>query len=134
MARSDKVRCQFFLPKDVGDRFEAIVSQPGVSKSAVFEEALTTFLNRKGDDELELRFAKRLDQSSKQLERIERKSRVIQECLTLFIRYMLSVAEPAAARDEGAGAAGRERFNAFLQRVREQLASVGVNVDVGSLQ
>ena len=134
MPRSDKIRCQFFLPKAVNDRFEAVAAKPGVSKSAIFEEALTAFLDRKGDNEIELRFVKRLDQFSKQLDRVELKINVIQESLTLFIRYVLSAIEPAPERDEAAHAAGRERFVAFVEPVRKQLASVGVTVDTGTLQ
>lgn len=123
MARSDQVRHQLFLPKDVSDRLEALARAPGASKSRILAEALTSWLNRKGADEMELRFAQRLDRLSNQLARIERDGHVQLESLGLFIRYMLTVNAPLPEGDEAARAVGRDRFAAFVERVGRQLAS-----------
>ncbi|HEX8442407.1 MAG TPA: CopG family transcriptional regulator [Allosphingosinicella sp.] len=122
MARSDQVRHQLFLPKEVSDRLEALARAPGTSKSRILTEALTAWLDRKGVDELELRFARRLDRLSNQLARIERDGHVQLESLALFIRYMLTVNAPLPEGDEAARALGRDRFAAFVQRVGQQLA------------
>ena len=123
MARSDQIRHQLFLPKEVSERLEALARAPGASKSKILAEALTAWLNRKGADEMELRFARRLDRLSNQLARIERDGHVQLESLALFVRYMLAVNAPLPEEDEAARAVGRDRFAAFVQRVGQQLAS-----------
>ena len=45
------------------------------------------------------------------------------ESLALFIRYELMVQAPLAEADEAARAIGRDRFEAFIARVGEALAS-----------
>ncbi len=123
MARREQVRHQLFLPKDVSDRLEALARAPGASKSRILAEAVTAWLNRKGVDEVELRFAQRLDRLSNQLARIERDGHVQLESLALFVRYMLTVNAPLPEGDEAMRAVGRDRFAAFVQRVGQQLAS-----------
>ena len=123
MARSDQVRHQLVLPKEVSERLEALARAPGASKSRILAEALTAWLDRKGADEMELRFARRLDRLSNQLARIERDGHVQLESLALFVRYMLTVNAPLADGDEAARAVGRDRFEAFVRRVAQALAS-----------
>jgi hypothetical protein len=123
MPRADLVRHQLFLPRALSERLEALARGPGASKSRILAEALAAFLDRKGAGELELRFMTRLDRLSNQLARIERNSRIELESLALFVRYMLTVNAPLPEDDEAMRAIGRDRFNAFVERVGQQLAS-----------
>ena len=102
MARADLVRHQLFLPRPLSERLEALARAPGASRSAILAQAVAAFLDRKGNDEVELRFAKRLDRLSSQLARIERNGQIELESLALFIRYMLSVNAPLPEGDEAA--------------------------------
>ena len=122
MARSDFVNHQFRLPRALSERLETLASAPGVFKSRIFAEAVAAFLERSGHDELELRFAQRLDRLSNQFARIERNTHVELESLGLFIRYMLTVSPPIGEGDEAARAIGRDRFAAFVERVGRNLA------------
>ncbi|OYW46438.1 MAG: CopG family transcriptional regulator [Sphingomonadales bacterium 32-68-7] len=117
------VRYQLFLPRPLSERFEQLAAAPGASKSGLLTAALEAWLNRRGADELEQRFALRLDRLSNQLARIERDGQVQLESLALFVRYMLTVNPPVADEDEAARAVGRDRFAAFVERVGRQLAS-----------
>lgn len=123
MPRSERVRYQLFLPKEVARRFEDLAAGPGASKSSILAAALTSFMNRRGASELEERFQIRLDRISRQLERIERNGHIELESLALFVRYMLTVNAPLAEEDEVARAIGRDRFAAFVARVGQQLAT-----------
>lgn len=123
MTRKDLVRHQLFLPRATSDRLEALAAKPGVSKSSLLAAAVTAFLDRRGANELDERFAHRLDRLSNALARIERDGHVQIESLALFIRYMLTVNAPLAEEDEVARAFGRDRFAAFVSRVGQQLAS-----------
>lgn len=123
MARADLVRHQLFLPRTLSQRLESLAAGPGASKSKILADALAAALERKGDDALELRFMARLDRLSNQLARIERNGQVELESLALFIRYMLTVNAPLAEGDEAARAIGRDRFQAFVERVGLAVAS-----------
>lgn len=118
-----RVRYQLFLPEELSHRFEALAAEPGASKSAILTDALTAWLNRQAASELENRFNHRLDRMSIALGRIERDGHVLLESLALFVRYELMVQAPLAESDEAARAVGRDRFEAFVMRVGEALAS-----------
>jgi predicted transcriptional regulator len=121
--RPVRTRHQLFLPKDLSERLEALAAKPGASKSAILADALTAWLNRQGASELESRFSQRLDRLSLTLGRIERDGHVLLESLALFIRYQLMIQAPLPEGDSAARAIGRDRFNAFVDRVGEALAS-----------
>ena len=123
MARADLVRHQLFLPRGLSERLEALARKPGASRSRILAAALSAWLERKGDDEVELRFAERLDRLSAQLARIERNGLVELESLALFIRYMLTVNAPLPEGDKASQAIGRDRFAAFVERVGRQMAT-----------
>jgi hypothetical protein len=123
MAKADLVRHQLFLPRALSDRLEALAAKPGASKSSILAAAVAAFLDRRGANELDERFAQRLDRISNQLARIERDGHVGLESLALFVRYMLTVNAPLADEDEAARAIGRDRFAAFVTRVGQQLAT-----------
>ena len=116
------VRYQLFLPAPLAERFEALAAAPGASKSRLLATAVEAWLDRKGFDALEQRFAVRLDRISRQLERIERNGHVELESLALFVRYMLAAIPPVADGDEAGRAIGRDRFAAFVERVGRELA------------
>lgn len=118
----DLVRQTFTLPRDLSERLGEASRGPGVYKNAIVRAAIAAWLDRRGTDELELRFGKRLDRISHQLARIERNGRVDLESLALFIRYMLTVNAPLPESDDAARAIGRDRFNAFIERVGRHIA------------
>lgn len=118
-----RVRYQLFLPEDLSQRLETLAAKPGASKSSILADALAAWLNRQAASELENRFSQRLDRMTMALGRIERDGHVLLESLALFVRYELMVQAPLAEADEAARAVGRDRFNAFVTRVGEALAS-----------
>jgi hypothetical protein len=121
--RSDDVRVQVFIPKADAERLEAFAREPGASKSSLLAAAWAAWLRRRATDELEERFARRLDRMSNQLARIERDGHVSIESQALFIRYMLTVNAPLPEGDETAQAIGRDRYARFVERVGRRLAS-----------
>ena len=123
MARTDLTRLQISLPRSVMEQLEKLARSPGMSRSKIVAAAVTAFIQSKGADEVERRFAYRLDRMSHQLSRIERNTHIEIESVALFVRYMLTVIAPVGENDEAARAIGRERFTAFVTRVGQQLAS-----------
>ena len=123
MERADLIRHNVSLPRALSEQLEKLARSPGVSKSKIIAAAIAAFIQSKGADEIERRFAHRLDRMSKQLARIERNTHIELESLALFVRYMLTVNAPLSEDDDAARAIGRERFSAFVKRVGQQLAS-----------
>lgn len=121
--KEKRVRYQLFLPVDLSHRLEALADRPGASKSGILTDALTAWLNRQAASDLENRFSHRLDRLSLALGRVERDGHVLLESLALFIRYQLMVQAPLPEGDDAARAVGRDRYNAFVARVGEAMAS-----------
>lgn len=131
MARTDHVRYEFFLPRPLSERFEALANRPDLSKSGVLVKALTAFLDCEDDAEIGQHFAQRLDQLSNQVGRIERNSNVQLESLGEFIRELLAVSPPIPERDEVACEVGHDRFAGFVEQVGRQVASGRITLDPG---
>ena len=121
--KTPNIRHQLFLSPVISAELEALAAKPGASKSAILSDAITAWLEKRGTSELDNRFGKRLDRLSRALDRIERNGQVTLETLALFIRYELMIDAPLAESDKAGRALGRDRFNAFVARVGEQMAS-----------
>ena len=119
----DKIRYQLFLPKPLSDRLEGLAAKPGATKSAILEDAVTAWLNRRGASELEDRFSIRLDRLTRAIGRVERDSNVILETLALFIRFELAIQTPLAENDHAGRALGAKRFEAFVTQVGRQVST-----------
>jgi hypothetical protein len=119
----DRIRHQLFLTQDLSERLEVLGSKPGASKSAILVDALTAWLNRRGASELEDKFGARLDRMTNAIGRIERDGHVLLETLALFVLIELTVNAPLPKGDDAARAVGRARFEEFVARVGERLAS-----------
>ncbi|HZV09875.1 MAG TPA: CopG family transcriptional regulator [Novosphingobium sp.] len=122
-SRPKRVRYQLFLPEELSQRLETLAAKPGASKSGILTDALTAWLTRQAASDLENRFSQRLDRLSLTLGRVERDGHVLIESLALFIRYQLMVQAPLAEGDDVTRAVGRDRFNAFVARVGEAMAT-----------
>lgn len=123
MSGADQVRQQFFLARDESDRLEAMARKAGVPKSRLLAQAWRSWVKRGAADELEHKFAQRLDRISAQLSRVERNGHIGIESHSLFVRYMLMVTPPLADDDEAGKALGRQRFVAFVHRVARRLVT-----------
>lgn len=121
MTSHDVKRRSFSIPTALSERLDEVVRANDVTCSAIVADALRAWFDRKGDDELELRFATRLDRMQRQLGRIERNGRIGLESSALFIRYMLTINAPLSEGDEAARAIGRDRFETFVERVGRKI-------------
>ena len=119
----ERIRHQLFLTKELSERLEVLSSKPGATKSAILVDALTAWLNRRAASELEDKFGARLDRMTSAIGRIERDGHVLLETLALFVLIELTVNAPLPKGDDAARAVGRARFEEFVTRVGERLAS-----------
>ena len=119
----ERIRHQLFLTKELSERLEVLAAKPGATKSAILVDALTAWLNRRAASELEDKFGARLDRMTNAVGRIERDGHVLLETLALFVLIELTVNAPLPKGDDAARAVGRARFEEFVARVGERLAS-----------
>jgi hypothetical protein len=119
----NKVRYQLFLEGPVSDRFEALAAKPGMNKSAVLQDAVQSWLDRRGTNELDDHFGQRLNRVTAQLNRIERDQLIILESLALFVRVSLLRDAHLPEPDAAMRALARDRYEGFVAQVGRHLSS-----------
>jgi hypothetical protein len=122
MTNETKCRHQLYLDNDNSEKLQALAAKPGASKSAILADPVQAWLTRRGTQELDDRFALRLERISTQLARIERGQQVMMESQALFIRYQLTITAPLPESDQAARAVGRQRFQSFIDQVGRNIA------------
>ena len=104
--------------KDIAD----LAARKGLSRSAIVEAAVASFLSPDGADRREAAFTRRLDRLSRQVQRLERDLGVTAETLALFIRFWLTVTPPLPNDAQGAAQIkGRERYEGFIETLGRRL-------------
>lgn len=122
MKRS-RIRHQLFLDEAVTERLEVLAARPGMNKSAVLQDAVIAWLDRRGANELDDRFGDRLNRLSAQLNRIERDQRILMESQALFVRLTLLRDAHLPEPDAATRALARDRFEQFVAQVGRHLAA-----------
>jgi hypothetical protein len=93
-----------------------------LSRSAIVEAAVASFLSPDGGDKREAAFARRLDRLSRQVQRLERDLGITAETLALFVRFWLTITPPLPTEAQAAAQAkGRERFEGFVDTLGRRL-------------
>ena len=95
-----------------------------ISRSAIVEAAVASYLSPDGADRMEAAFARRLDRLSRQVQRLERNMGLTTEALTLFVRFWLSVTPPLPDDEQAATQMkGRKRYEGFVETLARRFAS-----------
>ena len=110
------------LPTDLLARLNDLADRRKLSRSAVAEAAIASFLSPDAQDMREAAFTRRLDRLSRQTARLERDVRLTADTLALFIRHWLTVTPPLPSEAHAvAQVKGRERFDGFVQTLGMRL-------------
>ena len=117
-----KVRQNLYIDREISDALEALASGPGANKSRLVNDAVASWLARRGTREVDDLLKGRLDRMSREIAGARRDLEVLLESLSLFVRYQLTVTAPLPDADTDARAIGRDRFEAFVAQVGRQLA------------
>ena len=117
-----KVRQNLYIDREISDALEALASGPGANKSRLVNDAVASWLARRGTREVDDLLKGRLDRISREIAGARRDLEVLLESLSLFVRYQLTVTAPLPDADTDARAIGRDRFEAFVAQVGRQLA------------
>lgn len=117
-----KDRLNLYFDPATTRALDELASRRKVSKSAIVEAAVASFLSPDGPDQREAAFTRRLDRLTRQVERLEREQTITLEALGLFIRAWLTATPPLADSAQAAAQAkGRERYESFVEALGRRL-------------
>lgn len=117
-----RTRMNVYLPPELMQKVANLADQKGLSRSAIIEAAVASFLSPDGSDRMEAAITRRLDRLTRQVQRLERDVNVSAETLAMYVRFWLMVTPPLP--DDAQSAAqikGRERFEGFVQTLGRRL-------------
>jgi len=119
-----KTRMNVYFDPDLLKKVEALALRRNVSKSAVIEAAVASFLSADASERLEAVFARRMDRIGRQIDGLDEDIAIVGETLSLFIRFWLTITPPLPdSAQASARAKGAERFESFLQTLGRRLAT-----------
>lgn len=117
-------RMNVYFTSDMLRQIADQAARSRVSRSAVVEAAVASYLSPDGTDRREAAFTRRLDRLSRQLMRLERNVGITAETLALFVRFWLTITPPLDPNAQSsAHAKGRERFDGFIETLGRRLQS-----------
>lgn len=119
-----KTRMNVYFGPGLLKQVEALSLRRKVSKSAIIEAAVASFLSGDTSERLEAAMSRRLDRLGRQVDTLDEDLAVLGEALSLFIRFWLTVTPPLSeSAQASARAKGAERFDGFMQSLGRRLAT-----------
>jgi hypothetical protein len=115
-------RMNVYFPPELLQQIADLADRKKLSRSAIVEAAVASFLSPDGADRREAAFARRLDRVSRQVQRLERNLGIAIETLALFVRFWLTITPPLPADAQGAAQLkGRQRYEGFVEALGRRL-------------
>ncbi|TGY88795.1 ribbon-helix-helix protein, CopG family [Marinicauda algicola] len=119
-----KSRMNVYFDPALLKKIDALATRRNVSKSAVVEAAVASFLSADASERLEAALTRRMDKLGRQIDGLDEDLAILGETVSLFIRFWLTVTPPLTeAAQVSARAKGAERFDGFLQSLGRRLAT-----------
>lgn len=119
-----RTRMNVYFDPALLKQIEALSMRRKISKSAIVEAAVASFLSGDTSEKLEAAMSRRLDKLGRQIDTLDEDLAVLGEAVSLFIRFWMTITPPlpesaqASARIKGA-----ERFEGFMQNLGRRLAN-----------
>ena len=115
-------RMNVYFPPEMLKQIVDLADRKGLSRSAIVEAAVASFLSPDGSDRMEAAFTRMLDRLTRQVQRLERDVGISAETLALFIRFWLTITPPLPEDAQSAAQIkGRERFEGFVETLGRRL-------------
>jgi len=115
-------RMNVYFPPELVKQITNLADRKKLSRSAIVEAAVASFLSPDGADRREAAFTRRLDRLSRQVQRLERNVGIAIETLALFVRFWLTVTPPLPADAQAAAQLkGRQRYEGFVEALGRRL-------------
>jgi hypothetical protein len=115
-------RMNVYFPPEMLTQIAELSDRQKLSRSAIVEAAVASFLSPDGADRREAAFARRLDRLTRQVQRLEQNVGISTEALALFVRFWLTVTPPLPTEAQPAAQAkGRERYEGFIEALGRRI-------------
>lgn len=119
-----KTRMNVYFDPALLKKVEVLASRRNISKSAVIEAAVASFLSADASERMEAALSRRMDKLSRQIDGLDEDLAILGETVSLFIRFYFTVTPPLPeATQASARAKGAERYEGFLQTLGRRLAT-----------
>lgn len=119
-----RTRMNVYFDPDLLARVEALSLRRQVSKSAIIEAAVASFLSGDSAEKLEAALSRRMDKLGRQVDALDEDLAILGETFSLFIRIWLAATPPLPENAQAsARAKGAERFDGFMQSLGRRLAT-----------
>ncbi len=120
--KSEKVRHQLFLTKELSGRLGRIASGTGRARSELLVEALETWLSRRNPTVAEEAIGARLTRLERHIEAVRRQQELQWEVLARMLRHQLLIAAGLPPADAAMQASALRAFEAFIDELADRLA------------
>jgi hypothetical protein len=119
-----RTRMNVYFDPDLLAQVEALALRRQVSKSAIIEAAVASFLSGDTADRLEAAMSRRLDRLGRQVGALDEDLAVLGETVALFVNVWFASTPPQPESAQAAARAkGAERFARFMQTLGRRLAT-----------
>ncbi|WP_241565290.1 ribbon-helix-helix domain-containing protein [Paenirhodobacter populi] len=119
-----RTRMNVYFDPALLKQVETLAMRRKVSKSAIVEAALASFLSGDAAGQLEAAMSRRLDRLGRQIDTLDEDLAVLGETLSLFVQFWLTITPPLPeSAQSSARAKGNERFEGFVQTLGRRLAT-----------
>ncbi|QOG06364.1 ribbon-helix-helix protein, CopG family [Aureimonas sp. OT7] len=119
-----RTRMNVYFDPELLAQVEMLALRRNVSKSAIIEAAVASFLSGDAADALEAALSRRLDRLGRQIDALDVDLAVLGETVALFIHFWLTIAPPLSdTAQASARAKGVERFEGFMQTLGKRLST-----------
>jgi DNA-binding transcriptional MocR family regulator len=115
-------RMNVYLPPELLQEIADLAARKKLSQSAIVEAAVMSFLSPDGADRREAAFGRRLDRLTRQVQRLERNTRITLETQALFVRFWLTVTPPPPPEMQAAMQPNvQKRYEGFVEALGRRL-------------
>ncbi|KGJ08977.1 CopG family transcriptional regulator [Paracoccus versutus] len=119
-----RTRMNVYFDPELLKQVEMLALRRNVSKSAIVEAAVASFLSGDAADRLEAAMSRRLDRIGRQMDMLDEDLAVLGETVSLFVYFWLAATPPQPeSAQASARAKGAERFEGFMQTLGKRLAT-----------
>jgi hypothetical protein len=119
-----RTRLNLYFDPALMPQIESLALRRKVSKSAIVEAAVMSYLSGDSADQLEAAMSRRLDKLGRQFDTLDMDLAVLGETVAQFIHFWMTITPPlSGAAQSAARAKGAERFEGFMQTLGRRLAT-----------
>jgi predicted transcriptional regulator len=120
--KTQKVRHQLFLTKEISARLDRIATGTGRARSELLVEALEAWLNRRNPQASEEALGARLTRLERHIEAVRRQQGLQWEVLARMLRHQLLMAAALPPPDAALQARALKAFEAVIDELADRLA------------